>query len=105
MKKIKIEWQKGNNWNSKRLPVLLSEKGYYYAHNSKNKVLIWNSFEGGTPVLIKNTTNRKQQKVGRITRYKQIFLGEGKSYKEYLDEKYKDNIKGYLQELLPNIEA
>lgn len=105
MKNIKIEWQKGNNWNSKRLPVLFNEKGYYYAYNSKNRVLIWNSFEKGTPVIIKNTINEKQQEVGRITRYKQIFLGEGKSYIEYLDEKYKNNIQGYLQELLPNIEA
>lgn len=105
MKNIKIEWQKGNSWYSKRLRILYNENGYYYAYNSKNKVLIWNSFEKGTPVMIKNTTNKKEQEVGRITQYKQIFLGEGKSYTEYLDERYRDNIKGYLRELLTDIEA
>lgn len=104
MKNIKIEWQEGNKWNSKRLPILFNEKGYYYARKSKNKVLMWNSFEKGTPVMIKNTINRKQQEVGRITKYKHIFLGKGKSYTEYLDEKYKENIQGYLKELLLNIE-
>ncbi|MBK5133662.1 hypothetical protein JJE00_04440 [Candidatus Bathyarchaeota archaeon] len=105
MNSIKIEWQKGENWHSIRLPVLFSKTGFYYVCNSKNTTLIWKNFSEGTPVISRDKTNDKWQKVGRIAQYKHIFLGEGKSYTEHLDEKHKDNIQSYLQDLIPNIEA
>ena len=105
MKSIKIEWQKGETWRSTRLPVLFSKTGFYYVCNSMNTILIWKNYCKGTPVISKDKTNEKIQKVGRIAQYKHIFLGEGKSFTEHLDEKHKDNIQGYLQDLIPNIEG
>ena len=105
MNNIKIEWQKGERWQSIRLPILFSKTGYYYVYNSENTVLIWKNFEEGTPVISKNKISEKWQQVGRIAQYKHVFLGEGKSYTEHLDEKHKDNIQGYLQELLPSLEV
>lgn len=105
MKNIKIEWQKGETWHSTRLPVLFSGTGFYYVCNSMNTILMWKNYCEGTPVISKDKTNKKTQKVGRIAQYKHIFLGEGKSFTEHLDEKHKDNIQGYLQDLIPNIEG
>ena len=105
MKSIKIEWQKGETWHSTRLPVLFNKTGFYYVCNSMNTILIWKNYCEGTPVICKDKTNEKIQKVGRIAQYKHIFLGEGKSFTEHLDEKHKENIQGYLQDLIPNIEG
>ena len=105
MKSIKIEWQKEKTWHSTRLPVLFSKTGFYYVCNSMNTILMWKNYCEGTPVISKDKTNEKIQKVGRIAQYKHIFLGEGKSFTEHLDEKHKDNIQGYLKDLIPNIEG
>jgi len=105
MNSIKIEWQKGEKWHSIRLPVSFSKTGFYYVCNSKNTILTWKNFSEGTPVISKDKATNKWQKVGRIAQYKHIFLGEGKSYTEHLDEKHKNNIQSYLQDLIPNIEA
>ena len=70
-----------------------------------NTILIWKNYCEGTPVICKDKTNEKIQMVGRIAQYKHIFLGEGKSFTEHLDEKHKDNIQEYLQDLMPNIEG
>lgn len=105
MNEIKIEWYNRKAWHSIRLPIGFNKTGYYYTYNSKNSILIWKDFEKDTPVLSKNTKNEQWKQVGRIAQYKHIFLGEGKSFTEHLDEKHKNNMQGYLKELLPNIEV
>ena len=98
-KKVKIERRDGEFWRSIKVEYGCSRNDNFYAKyhwkaisniaNSGNVanrefaeiILVWKSFEEGTPVLEK--VGRDWLKVGRITKWGEVFLGEGMSYEEY----------------------
>ena len=79
--KVKIERQLSKyKWTSIEAEYALSRNMNYYAKN-EGQVYVWKKFSEGIPVV--SVADGKWIQVGRITRHREVFLGEGQSYDEY----------------------
>lgn len=87
--KIRIERREGDAWLGIKVNVGVSRNGNMYAKHHVEasdgsfveRVLVWADEREGTPVVEK--VAGKWVQVGRLTKYGEVFLGEGMSYGEY----------------------
>jgi hypothetical protein len=85
--KIRIESKDGDIWRNYIVELRASRKGnYYFQHDGK--IYVFHENKQGVPVLCKiaNDANAHWEKAGRITKYHQVFLGEGLSFSEFNEQ-------------------
>ena len=82
MRKIQVEWKKGDKWIYAKVALNYSKRGNYFVkHNGK--VFVFKNLRNGTPVLTK--TNNGWKIVGRIVDGV-VFIGskDELSFEEYI---------------------
>ena len=83
MGKRKLEWKNGEVWKQVDLELRTSRNNNYFVkHNGE--VYVFANLKEGQPVVKK--INGKWAPVGRITKYSVIYIGEGLSYSETMDQ-------------------
>ena len=89
MKKM-IEWKDGDVWRQVTVEVSYSRNNnYWFKHNGL--LYVFPLLKEGIEIIMKNAEG-KWLKAGRITRGS-IFLGEGLSFSETNDAKFKSETK------------
>jgi hypothetical protein len=87
--KAQIEWIEGNAWKQSTVEMKSSRIGNnYFTHDGS--VYVFASFRQGCEVVTK--TKEGWTKAGRICR-NVVFLGDGLSYSETCEEKFKNETK------------
>lgn len=88
MGKIRLEWKKGSFWKYLDCDVQSTRNNNFMA-KSGGIPYIFKDLKEGTDVV--KPVEGKWVKVGRITKYQTIFLGEGLSYEETNDKRFEEN--------------
>lgn len=85
MAKIRLEWLEGEVWKAVELKVTQSRRDNLFVKHDGVPYVFKDTKEGTKVLKLKDG---KWVEAGRLTRYHTIFIGEGKSYSEYVDEQY-----------------
>lgn len=81
--KVTIERQLGTyRWTATDADCGISRNGNCYARHDGH-VYVWARFQDGIPVF--SRVDGQWKRVGRMTRFREVFLGAGQSYREYQD--------------------
>jgi hypothetical protein len=87
MSKILIEWRDGNAWKQAQTELLHTRNNNCAAKHDGGILVFPNLREGSEVVGLENG---KWIKAGRVTRTGLIFLGEGLSYSETNEQKFRN---------------
>jgi len=89
MGKIRLEWKEGSFWKYVDCNIQSTRNNNLMA-KSGGVPYVFRDLKEGTAVV--KLQEGKWIRVGRVTKYQTIFLGEGLSYEEANDKRFEENM-------------